>query len=99
MFALDNCTTSYRSHCGSRGSGPVVIKGPCKGVAGQGVWKLAKDLEKVVIEQDKERHFQVGSQLPSSEKAQLVKFLKVNIDVFAWSTYNVPRIDLEFICH
>ena len=63
------------------------------------MWKLAEDLEKVVIEQDKERHFQVGSQLPSSEKVQLVKFLKVNIDVFAWSTYNVPRIDLEFICH
>ena len=63
------------------------------------MWKLAEDLEKVVIEQDKEQHFQVGSQLPSSKKAQLVKFLKVNIDVFAWSTYNVPRIDLEFICH
>ena len=63
------------------------------------MWKLAEDLEKVVIEQDKERHFQVGSQLPSSKKVQLVKFLKVNIDVFAWSTYNVPRIDLEFICH
>ena len=41
----------------------------------------------------------MGSYLPPLEKAELVKFLKVNIDVFAWSTYDVPMIDLEFICH
>ena len=41
----------------------------------------------------------MGSQLPSLEKAELVKFLEVNIDVFTLSTYNLPRIDLEFICH
>ena len=29
----------------------------------------------------------------------LVKFLEDNIDVFAWSTYDVPRINLKFICH
>ena len=28
-----------------------------------------------------------------------MKFLEANIDVFAWSTYNVPRIDPGFICH
>ena len=41
----------------------------------------------------------MGSQLPSLEKVELVKFLEVNIDVFAWSTYDVPGIDLGFICH
>ena len=41
----------------------------------------------------------MGSQLPPSEKAALVKFLEDNLDVFAWSTYDVPRIDPKFICH
>ena len=41
----------------------------------------------------------MGSQLPSLEKAVLVKSLENNIDVFAWSTSDVPRIDPEFICH
>ena len=61
--------------------------------------ELSEELEKVVIGQDQERYFQVGSQLPPLEKAKLVKFLKVNIDVFAWSTYDVLGIDLGFICH
>ena len=26
-------------------------------------------------------------------------FLKKNIDVFAWSTYNAPGVDPNFICH
>ena len=41
----------------------------------------------------------MGSQLPPLKKAELVKFLEVNIDVFAWNTYNVSGIDLEFIFH
>ena len=53
----------------------------------------------MVIGQDEERYFQVGSQLPPLKKAELLKFLEVNIDVFAWSTYYVPKIDLGFICH
>jgi len=53
----------------------------------------------MVIAQDEERYFQVGSQLPPLEKAELVKFLEVNIDVFLWSTYDVPEIDPRFICH
>ena len=40
----------------------------------------------------------MGSQLPSSEKVAFVKFLEDNNDVFAWSTYDVPEIDPEFIC-
>ena len=41
----------------------------------------------------------MGSQLPPLEKAELVKFLEVNIDVFAWSIYDVPGIDPKFVCH
>ena len=61
--------------------------------------ELSKELEKVVIRQDQEQYFQVGYQLPPLEKAEFVKFLEANIDVFAWSTYDVPRIDPGFICH
>ena len=59
---------------------------------------VSDEQERVVIGQDRERYFQVGSQLPSSEKVAFVKFLEDNNDVFAWSTYDVPEIDPEFIC-
>ncbi|XP_075654844.1 uncharacterized protein LOC142625014 [Castanea sativa] len=59
----------------------------------------AEELYRVFIGEDKERYFQVGSQLPALEKVELVKLLKANIDVFSWMTYDVPGIDPEFICH
>ncbi|XP_075634002.1 uncharacterized protein LOC142606572 [Castanea sativa] len=59
----------------------------------------AEELDKIFIGESKERYFQVESQLLVSEKEELVKFLKDNIDVFAWTTYDVLVIDPEFICH
>ena len=58
-----------------------------------------EDLEKVVIGDTSEKFFQVGAQLPSQEREELVEFLKRNIDVFAWNACNAPGIDLAFICH
>ena len=43
--------------------------------------------------------FQIGSQLLHQEREELIKFLKQNIDVFAWNAYEAPRVDPEFICH
>ena len=40
-------------------------------------------MERVVVESDAERFFQVGARLPPQEKEELVEFLKGNIDVFA----------------
>ena len=40
-------------------------------------------LEKIVIDDDLEKFFQVGAQLPPREKEELIVFLKRNIDVFA----------------
>ena len=54
---------------------------------------------KVAIGDDPENFFQIGSQLPQREREELIEFLKQNIDVFAWSTYEAPRVDPEFICH
>ena len=58
-----------------------------------------EDLVKVTIGDDPEKFFQIGSQLPQQEREELIEFLKQNIDVFAWNTYEAPRVDLEFICH
>ena len=52
-----------------------------------------------MIELDLEQYFQVGSRLPPMKKAELVKFLKANIDVFAWNAYDVPGIDHRLACH
>ena len=58
-----------------------------------------EDLVKVAIEDDPKKFFQVGSQLPQQEREELVKFLKRNIDVFAWNAYEAPRVDPNFICY
>ena len=58
-----------------------------------------EDLEKIVVDDDPEKFFQVGAQLPSQEKEELVEFLKRNIDVITWSAYKALRVDLRFICH
>jgi len=58
-----------------------------------------EDLEKFPIGDDPKKFFQVGAQLPSKEKEELIVFLKNNIDVFAWNAYEAPRVDPSFICH
>ena len=58
-----------------------------------------EDLEKVIVGDDPERFFQVGTQMPLLEKEQLVEFLRKNVDVFAWDVYEAPGVDPNFICH
>ena len=41
-----------------------------------------ENLEKIVVDDDSERFFQVGAQLPPQEKEELVEFLRRKIDVF-----------------
>ena len=53
----------------------------------------------MIIGDNPERFFQVGSQLPFRENEGLIGFLRKNVDVFAWDTYDAPGIDLNFICH
>ena len=43
--------------------------------------------------------FQVGVKLPLQENERLLEFLRANVDVFAWSLYETPRVDSNFICH
>ena len=58
-----------------------------------------EDLERVIIDTDLEKFFQVGAQLPTHEKQALIEFLRDNVDVFAWDACEAPRIDPDFICH
>ena len=58
-----------------------------------------EDLVKVIVGDDSEKFFQIGSQLPPQEKEELIKFFRRNIDVFAWNAYEALGIDLEFIYH
>ena len=41
----------------------------------------------------------VRTQLSQKERKMLVKFLRDNQDVFAWSHKDMPGIDLDYMCH
>ena len=56
-----------------------------------------EDLVKVTIGDDLEKFFQIGFQLPQQEREELIEFLNQNIDVFAWNTYEGPRVDLDHL--
>ena len=58
-----------------------------------------EELEKVTIDIDKEKNFQIGVQLPLQEKEELLAFLRKNVDVFAWSSYETFGVDPNFIYH
>ena len=58
-----------------------------------------KDLEKVPVGIDLEKFFQIDLELPPQEKEELIDFLRENVDVFAWDSYEAPGVDLGFICH
>jgi len=64
---------------------------------------MCKELEKVIIDTNAEKYFQVGIQLPPQEREELLAFLRKNVDVFAWSVYEAlgggPRFYLpSFEC-
>ena len=57
------------------------------------------NLEKVVISDVPKKFFQVWAQLSPQEREELIEFLRKNVDVFAWNTYEALGLDLNFICH
>ena len=60
---------------------------------------MCKELEKVIIDTDAKKYFQVKVQLPPQEREELLAFLRKNVDVFAWSVYEALGVDPNFICH
>ena len=59
----------------------------------------ADKLIRVRILPDDGRYFQVGVSVKDEDKVQMLLFLMQNVDVFAWSPYEVPGVDPEFIVH
>ena len=54
---------------------------------------------KVKIFPDTDSYFQIGTSMKDQDKVEILLFLLQNVDVFAWSPYEVPGVDPEFIVH
>lgn len=55
---------------------------------------------KVYILPYEDRHFWVGKSLLTEECVKVLLSLVQNLlDIFAWSSYQVPRVDPKFIVH
>ena len=52
-----------------------------------------------VDKEDPTKVLHIGSQLEPELREKLIKFLKANLDVFAWSHDDMVGIDLEVMCH
>ena len=59
----------------------------------------AEKLLKVKILSDVDRYFQIGASIKDDDRVGILLFLIQNVDVFAWSSYEVPGVDPEFIVH
>ena len=59
----------------------------------------AEELIKVKILPDTDRYIQIGECIRSQDKVETLLLLIQNVDVFAWTPYEVPGVDLEFIVH
>ena len=59
----------------------------------------AEELIKVKILPDTDRYFQIGSSMKDCGMIEMLLFLIQNVDVFAWSPYEVLEVDPKFIVH
>ena len=59
----------------------------------------AEELIKVKILLDTDRYFQRGASMGSLDKVETLLLLIQNVDVFAWTPYEVPGVDPKFIVH
>ena len=58
-----------------------------------------KKLIRVKILSDIDIYFQIGISMEDQDKVEMLLFLIQNVDVFAWSPYEVLKVDTEFIIH
>ena len=48
---------------------------------------------------DDDRNFQIRASIKDEDRVGMLLFLIQNVDVFAWSSYEVPGVDPKFIVH
>ena len=58
-----------------------------------------EDLILVLIDEDPSKVVRIDSNLCDEDRRHLTSFLQANADIFAWSAFNMPGIDLEVIIH
>ena len=58
-----------------------------------------EELLRVKILPDVDRYFQIRASMKDEDRVEMLLFLIQNVDVFAWSSYEVPGVDPEFIVH
>ncbi|XP_028096538.1 putative pentatricopeptide repeat-containing protein At1g74400 [Camellia sinensis] len=61
--------------------------------------KVTKDLHRVIINDDLKKLFFVDTSLSAAELQELISFLLGSINVFAWSPYDMPRVDPTITMH
>ena len=59
----------------------------------------AEEMIKVRVLPDADKYFHVGAGMDEQERVEMLLLLIRNADVFAWSPYEVPGVDPEFIVH
>ena len=59
----------------------------------------AENLIQVTILPDDDRSFQIGASMTDEDRVKMLLFLVQNVNVFAWSPYEVLGVDPEFIVH
>ena len=59
----------------------------------------AKDLIRVKILRNVDWYFEIRAGVGDHDRVETLLFLIQNVDVFAWSPYEVPEFDPEFIVH
>nr|XP_023885519.1 uncharacterized protein LOC111997636 [Quercus suber] len=59
----------------------------------------AEKMVKVKVLPNEDKYFQIGESIKDQEKVEMLLLLIQNMDVFAWSPYEVSGVDLEFIVH
>jgi hypothetical protein len=52
-----------------------------------------------IAEGESQRQFLIGDSLSEEHKSQLLTLLDKYQDVFAWTPYEAPGVDPEFVCH
>uniref|UniRef100_A0A2N9FYE8 Uncharacterized protein n=1 Tax=Fagus sylvatica TaxID=28930 RepID=A0A2N9FYE8_FAGSY len=73
------------------------------GKAAKNVFLKEKCAEKLVLvsvaEDEAQRQFLIGDSLSEEHRTRLLTLLKEYQDIFAWTPYEAPGVDSEFVCH
>ena len=59
----------------------------------------AENFIQVTILPDDDRSFQIRASMTDEDRVEMLLFLVQNVNVFAWSPYEVLGVDPEFIVH